>query len=1159
MRGVSLIEASAGTGKTYTISHLYVRALLETDYGVEQILVVTFTNAATQELKGRIRKLIVQVRKYFQDASVDDEQINSLFGAYRFDKRSLFKLHKALVNFDEASIYSIHGFCQRVLTRFPIETGSLLQQQIITDEKDLLRAAMRDYWRQHMIDAELQKLEWIMQNWSDPDALLQDVMPLIKVTDDLQALTNDADIFSDQLEALWQSLRDEWDARSDEIRQVLLDNPALNKNRVQPKSVAHLFDELVTLFTRDLPYVLPAKWELLTHEKLTHCLKANCEDDRIHAPFFKRAGEFLESHVQWIRQQKTGLLLDVASTLKQRIDDVKKEALNISFDDLITRLSNALRVNNTFLTDSITSEYPFAMVDEFQDTDNRQYFIFQTLYQQRSDTTLILIGDPKQAIYGFRGADVFTYQRARADTSTQFTLDTNYRSSEHFIGALNHVFQYNEDAFVIDDLIEFKRAGFDPGKPKKLTHNGEVATPLVGWIYPFTKKPVSKSIAAEYFARVCAQEIAQLLQQGALQIENEPVQAQDLAVLVKTGRQASLIKQQLSERGIGSALVLRDSVFASEQAREITLLLEVLIEPGDIKALNGLLSSDLFGWNGAQIFNLQRDNERLVQMLEQMKAYQLHWQQKGILSMFFLLLKQQGTVLKNSPLMEGERRITNWLHILELLQQQAIEHASMVQALNWLRKQRQNAEEGIDNDEHQLRLESDSNLVRIVTIHKSKGLEYPIVFLPFMWDVKGARNQPKNYSVHDPSGHKKMYIHDEEQRERWHEENLAEEVRLFYVAMTRARYRCYLGWGNISGAGSSAIAQCLYQDHIGKGKHPRHLDISSEEDYLLPFNTINQAGELIQVIQQDTAYAPEVRSIQREIKLTRALPFHRRVERKWRISSYSQIASSGQDDHTDRPDYDALQTTPLSSGNDEQIAERSRFNFHKGARAGNFLHDLLEHQRFDEAVDKNIIQQACLDYGYETEWLPCLTHWLNDILTCDIRQNGLKLSNLKAHQKISEMEFYMNCNQLRPAELNDFLHRHHYSRPEQIFTFTEIRGFIKGFIDLVFEHEGQYFVADYKSNFLGAEKQHYTAEACNEAMFEHHYHLQYLVYTLALHRYLQHKVQDYDYEKHVGGVYYLFLRGLSQNDNAGHGIFFHKPAPEVMRELNDLFEGSCDG
>ena len=213
---------------------------------------------------------------------------------------------------------------------------------------------------------------------------------------------------------------------------------------------------------------------------------------------------------------------------------------------------------------------------------------------------------------------------------------------------------------------------------------------------------------------------------------------------------------------------------------------------------------------------LQTDNQALIDLLEQVKIYQQHWQEKGILSMFFKLLDDQQAVQKNMQHMDGDRRITNWLHIVELLQQQTAQHASFSQSLQWLVSQREQVDNK-QNEEHQLRLDSDSQLVRIVTIHRSKGLQYPIVFLPFMWDVKGARNQPQSYSVHDDQGNRQLLILDETARQRWHEENLAEEIRLFYVAMTRAIYRCYLGWGHIKGAGSSAIAHTLYSEHIKAG------------------------------------------------------------------------------------------------------------------------------------------------------------------------------------------------------------------------------------------------------------------------------------------------------------------------------------------------------
>jgi len=297
--------------------------------------------------------------------------------------------------------------------------------------------------------------------------------------------------------------------------------------------------------------------------------------------------------------------------------------------------------------------------------------------------------------------------------------------------------------------------------------------------------------------------------------------------------------------------------------------------------------------------------------------------------MFFLLFQQQKSVPKNSAHMEGERRITNWLHIVELLQQQAAEHASPSQALHWLRTQRQSVQQAGDNEEHQLRLESDRNLVRIVTIHKSKGLEYPIVFLPFMWDVKGKRNQPNSYSVHDDAGSKHTLIYDESGRDLWYQEILAEEVRLFYVAMTRARYRCYLAWGNIKGAGSSAIAQCLFADRINKKSYPWDLDIENSSALLQPFETINQGGERIKIIQHAIEQAAAKKPAIKNLKLTHALPFDRSIERQWRISSYSQIASSGSAHKVDRPDYDALSAQVIEQKPIRAEEIRNRFTFPK--------------------------------------------------------------------------------------------------------------------------------------------------------------------------------------------------------------------------------------
>ena len=1162
LHGVSLIEASAGTGKTYTITHLYVRCLLETGYKVNQLLVVTFTNAATQELKGRIRELVYEVWNYLSNSELENTGFDELFAKYRNDAKAIFALQEALINFDEAAIYSIHGFCQRVLNIFPVETNSLLQPKIIADEKEMEQSAIRDYWRKHIINTEVDKLRWIFSHWKGPDDLLNDVKALLgfELTIQQGVQQHDAEVVFEKSAQNWQLLSELWKNSVEKIETFLIDSPALKRNMVQPATIKILLQEVQGLISHNIPYNIPQKWNLLTRSKLASCLKKDALDDRIDLPFFEQAENFYELHQQWLLKQKLQILLDATESVQKTVSETKLNAQNISFNDLISQLSDVITVDNISLIKKINELYPVAMVEEFQDTDHKQYHIFKMLYQidqgnndNQSAKALILIGDPKQAIYSFRGADVFTYQQAKQSTKNHFTLQTNYRSSVDYINVINHIFETNQNAFIFDQLIKFANSKANTSKAKTITNNHQSVTPLVSWIHPYTEKPLSKGKATDYFADLCASEIASLLNQKTMQLDGQTVEAKDLTILVKTGRQAAIMKNKLAERGISCALILRDSVFATDQAREISLLLEVIIEPSNIRRLCSLLSTDLFGWNARQIYHLQKDNDQLVKMLDKMKEYQQHWQRKGILSLFFKLMDDQNTLQKTSQYMDGERRITNWMHIVELLQQQASRHASFSQALHWLMQQREQVKDNAENEEHQLRLESDSDLVRIVTIHKSKGLQYPIVFLPFMWAVKSTRYQPDSYSYHDQQGNKKLMILDEAQRDQWHQENLAEEIRLFYVAITRGIYRCYLGWGHIKGAGSSAIAHCLFSNNIKKMNYPQDLDITDAAGLRQPFEALNVQQQHVEFTdtQEGDIDTQKNSETKLPVKQTEVKNFNRVIQQQWRISSYSQIASSGLTVEIDRPDYDAVIYPQIENELVVDTNELNRFNFYKGAKAGNFLHDILENQCFDRVIDEQLIQQKCSEYGFDEKWIASLSAWMADILNCELQ--GFKLSQLKPQQKISEMEFYMSSKNFQADRLNDLLHQHKYSRVQQKFTFSTVNGFLKGFIDLVFEFNGSYFIADYKSNYLGATEEFYTQQSCNEAMYDHHYHLQYLVYTLALHRFLKQRIKNYDYDKNFGGVYYLFLRGMSSSSDSKYGIYFHKPPLTVIQQLDGLF------
>lgn len=1149
LQGISLIEASAGTGKTFTITHLYVRCLLETDYNVDQILVVTFTNAATQELKQRIQELIYQLWDYLNGKQDNAETFCAMFECYQFDKKAIRKLQVALINFDQAAIYSIHGFCQRVLNTFPIETHSLLHQQIIPNEKEIQQQAIRDYWRKKIISNDPVRLRWIISQWKEPDNLLADIQPLMEFESLVIKTEQQIDdrFKAINMDDLWSELKQQWLDNKSEIYKFLLESKALNRSRVRKPTVTKLLESLEGVFLESQPYRQIEKWELITTTKLKTCQNKN-EDSSIDLVFFELAEAFEEQHTEWIKLHKKSILVDAAKQVFDTVQQQKKEAQKISFNDLIKQLSLELE-STPSLGDKIKQLYPLAMVDEFQDTDFRQYHIFRALYNENnSDGTLILIGDPKQAIYSFRGADVFTYQQAKADTQKHYTLDINYRSTEPYVEMVNQIFKYNKNSFLLKNLIQFQPVNSPLNNKLQILENDQPVTPLVCWISKFDKAGINKGKATEYFAECCAREIYHILQNQSLQINGEICQASDLTILVKTGFQASTMQNKLASLGIKSALQTRDSVFDSDQAREMTLLLEVLINPSNISRLCGLLSTDLFGWNAVQISNLQQDSNQLTSLLEQFKNYQSSWTNKGFLPMFFRLMDDFKS-LQIGNHMEGERRITNWLHIAELLQQESERQSSHAQLLHWLQQQRELSARA-DNEAHQLRLESDKNLVHIVTIHKSKGLQYPVVFMPFMWDVRKLNTQQACYNYHNDNGEKQVVLLDDEYRNQWQSEAEAEEVRLFYVAITRAKYRCYIGWGNIKGAGSSAIAHCLYSENIKQSRmHPNNLDFDQEQEVYTPFDSLNINNQLVTIVQPRTFEPVQVNSNNISEKNYQTKIFKRHVKQQWQISSYSQIATSGHSDYTYRPDHDAL--TKPNTNESAETDSLNRFNFKKGAKAGNLLHDILENQIFDQPVSETLIRQKCFDFGFDEVWVDCLKEWIEEILNSHI--DDFKLAQLSSQQTLAEMEFYLSCNQLQATELNALLHEYDYIQPQQHLDFVQINGFFKGFIDLTFEHDNKYYIADYKSNYLGQEYTDYTEDKCRQAMYEHHYHLQYLIYSLALHRFMKQRIKNYQYEKDFGGVYYLFLRGMSLTEQ-GYGVFYHKPDIKIIESLDRMFE-----
>ncbi len=1181
LNGQRLIEASAGTGKTYTITSLYLRLLLERQLQVTQILVVTFTEAATQELRGRIRGRIHEALLWLEGQTAD-ESLAGLLQKYKGQSDAVQRLRDAITRMDEASIYTIHGFCQRSLGDSAFESGALFDNEFITDETGLRLQAARDFWRQTVASAESNEAAWVLQRWQTPSQLLAELGPLLRQQDvrivpELSGTSIDETrARRDEAHAEFCSL---WGAVASEAMALLYDSELLSRSEKNYRK--DRLDELeatVNTFIDDdsLSFVLPASFELLTASRI-HCPDSHLKraaDRKIPAPqhaLFDAAETLARIHLQHDSLRESLFMRDAADRIRAAIERFKQNGRLLFFDDLLLRLDAALGAESgPRLARRLRSQYQVAMIDEFQDTDPTQYRIFQRIYANSDTTGLFMIGDPKQAIYSFRGADVFTYMRARNDTdcnTAHFTLNTNYRSHAGLIDAVNALFKSSMAPFIYNDDIEFNEAKASPdskAQVEPLCIDGDIPTPILCWHLEMTGDNVSRgSITKDWAKRkaatAAATEIAQLLTQGQSEkaaIGARALQASDIAVLVRDRFEAAAIREALTQAGVASVFISRDSVFTSDEALDLTHLLRGVAEPGNAVLLRTALATRLMGKSAREIDHIYHDGLAWEGVVDAFLGYQSLWNRQGFMLMFYRLMHEQAISARLLAGGDGERRMTNLLQLVELAQQASSARPGIDNLLHWLEAQRQNADG--NNEDQQLRMESDENLVQIVTIHKSKGLEYPLVFVPFVWaskEIKKARilsyHDDNRNLVADLGGTQSAGLTVADR------ERLAEDLRLLYVALTRARYRVYFSWGRINGAEKSALGYLLHPQPDQTGATTcriMQLDDRAIREDLLAVN--NGGGRLLEV-----QAAPEQGEVYRPLKAAdarpRALIFSGHLLQHWRVSSYSGLIMSDShraDYYSERPDHD-------QGEQDDEVAiadnELTVFSFPRGAQAGLLLHQLMELIDFSNARSdaiRDCVVKNLQRFGFEGKWAEVVSAWIESILDTPLNaQQNLRLRDVSTDKRLVEMEFHFALSDFSAQALNALLNQHRDEglRPAAL-EFPQLSGLMKGFIDLVFEHAGRFYVLDYKTNHLGNRYDSYQRPALQQAIVEHNYDLQYLLYCLALHRYLRQRLPGYVYSSHFGGVYYLFLRGMTPSNGNASGVYFNRPEEGVIEALDQL-------
>ncbi|HCM5379069.1 TPA: exodeoxyribonuclease V subunit beta [Klebsiella pneumoniae] len=1155
--GERLIEASAGTGKTFTIAALYLRLLLglggEAAYpraiSVEELLVVTFTEAATEELRGRIRSNIHELRI----ACLRGESDNPLYSALLAEIADKDDAAKTLLlaerQMDEAAVFTIHGFCQRMLSLNAFESGMLFEQQLIEDESRLRYQACADFWRRHCYPLTRDIAAVIHDVWKGPrdllkslDRWLQGEAPQLKSP---PAPNETLAERHQQIIARIDSLKQQWREQVGEIEGVL-ENSGLDRRKFNRGNQGKWMEKVNAWAQEEtLSYQLPDALEKFAQSFLLERTKAGGEPP-VH-PLFSAVESLLASSLTL-----TDLVLARAMVeIRDAVAREKRRRGELGFDDMLSRLDEALRGDSgETLASAIRQRFPVAMIDEFQDTDPQQYRIFRRIWRRQPETALLLIGDPKQAIYAFRGADIFTYMKARGDVAAHYTLDTNWRSSPGMVGSVNRLFSLSDNPFMFHEIPFLPVKAAAKNKGLRFTVDAADVPAMNVWLIP--GDTVGSGDYQTFMAQLCATQIRDWLSAGqrgrALLWRGEtsrPVQASDITVLVRNRLEAAQVREALQTLGIPSVyLSNRDSVFETLEAQELLWLLQAVLAPERENTLRSALATSMFGLTALDIENLNQDEQAWDALVEEFSEYRQIWRQRGVMPMLRALMTARHIAENLLATRGGERRLTDILHISELLQEAASQLESEHALVRWLAQHI--AEPDSNAASQQMRLESDKHLVQIVTIHKSKGLEYPLVWLPF---IARFRKQDQAF-YHDRETFAAVLDlgQDEASLELAEAERLAEDLRLLYVALTRAVWHCSLGVAPLSSrkSGNSDFHLSALGRLLQAGEAMDAAGLAARlADFCHGDIALQIPGELdLTPWQAPAATIPRLSA--RELQ--------RRIADDWRVTSYSglqQHGFSGGQDLLPRLDVDAA-----GVGEVVEEPQLTPHQFPRGAAPGTFLHSLFEELDFTQPVPEGWMAEKLQLSGFDAQWAPVLTDWLGGVLKTRLPGPDIALNQLAARDKQVEMAFYLPIAQLLTAECLDALIRQYdpLSADTPPLDFRQVRGMLKGFIDLVFRHEGRYYLLDYKSNWLGEDREAYTRPAMEQAMRAHRYDLQYQLYSLALHRYLRHRLADYDYDRHFGGVIYLFLRGMDGQEG-GQGIFTTRPVRPLIDGLDQLFAG----
>lgn len=1179
LHGVRLIEASAGTGKTYNLILIYLRLLLNLQttlnlshtLTVKNILVVTFTKAAVQELRLRIKTHIQQLQLDCIHGYSNNYLFSRLLTQINNKNIAINLLSIAEQAIDQASIFTIHGFCQKILIENRLELSTLFHTSIAEHTSELYQQICSDFWRRQFYSLPLNIVTFIQQFWKNPEELLSYILPYIHgMTPKFQydKFTNKSDNnilnFYATIINIINNLKKQWLENQHNIIDYI---QTFNINRkIYHKNNLTRWIHTINLW---------ATKTTLDHTTPNHLDRFRSSVLQIHYDAKKNYMTSLFFSIETLYQKLSlfpALIINIAIyEIRQNLKKTQHLRSQITFNDLIDLLSHHISENkNNFLYKKILQNYPVAIIDEFQDTDFNQYKIFQTLYSNQSkNNSLILIGDPKQAIYSFRGADIFSYMKIRNFLPYKYNLNINWRSSPGMVNAINQLFQLSNPFIFPDIAFTPVKSAYQNDKHKLLIKN-QPQKPICFWVYPDNIATIHNYKTA--MTTECVYTIQNLLSNIAhktVWLENNKykkkiLKKSDIAILVRNHEEASLIRSELLKIDIPTIFLSnRKNIFETIEAYELLLLLQAVLSPSS-STICTALTTIFFKSRAITIEKIHNKIEPYwTAIIEEFNEYYIIWEKHDIFSMIQKIIFRYKIPEQLFSMKSGKNNLINILHLGELLNKIAKHFYTKHELIQWLYlKIDKSLYQHELSPEYILRHDDNDDLVKISTIHQSKGLEFPITLLPFMANFQ----YNKKIFFHDRTSFE-LYMNFDQSKSNIKaqlsdEERLSDDLRLLYVAITRSIYHCSIGVApiickynkkknNVTDLHRSAIGYLIQNKKPGSAEllKKKLYDLNKRSNGDIDFRFLSHHKQSSFIL--NPSQSNQILSAKKWNTNTIRQNHHN----TWNITSYSKLKK----DHNITKNINFQNSFHLNLNNHFQKTQSNlniltAHTFPKGKVCGNFFHGLFKVLDFKKPISTQWLQTQMILYNIDLHWITTIRQWIYTIINTPLNKDNLTLSKITNKNKKTEFKFLLNINtNLTALKLNSICkHYDTLSRISPVITFETIQGMLKGFIDLVFYWNQKYYVLDYKTNWLGDHDNAYTQFNIELEFIKYRYDLQYQIYTLALHRFLKNKIIGYNYNKNFGGVYYLFIRGMD-GFSWKNSIHFCYPIEEFINKLDNLF------